>query len=303
MHTRIKLRWIGLLGALALLLAGAQLWASDDDGPYTSDNPISGTVVQISWRGDDLFVQLDVNSDGTGDLWVKIKHEAQIVDPQGNPLGFEAIQVGVQLTITHYKYEHNYYEAYRVVVGEGSSSSGQTSGQKPIQGKVTQVFKFGDDFFIGLDTNGDGKENIRVKIKHNARIVDSQGNPLGFDAIQPGVTVTLVAYKLDDDGYYEAWHLIVGETASATPAAGEPLKGQVLEIISFGDDLFVRLDANGDGLEDYPVKIDKDTLIVDPQGNPLDRSTIQVGVQLTVTEYQFKAEDGYYEAKRVVVGS
>jgi len=297
-YTFKKFSWIGLLGALALLLVAPQaLGSDDDDSPPQSANPITGTVVQLSWRGDDLFVQLDVNADGTGDLWVKIKHKTIIVDPQGNPLGLEAIQVGVQLTVTHYKIEHGYYEAYRVVVGAGTSTP---LGQQPIQGKVLKTFWFGDDFFVSLDTDSDGQMDLRVKIKKGAIIADPQGNRLGFEAIQPGVTLTLISYKLDDDGYYEAWHVIVGEMAATTPPAGQPLVGVVLEVIPFGDDLFVRLDADGDGQEDYPVKIDEKTVIVDPDGNPLDRSAITVGVKLTVTEYQLK--DGYYEAKHVIVG-
>jgi hypothetical protein len=67
-------------------------------------------------------------------------------------------------------------------------------------------------------------------------------------------------------------------------------------------ELAVRLDADGDGLEDFPVKIDQSTVITDPQGNPLGFEGIQKGVTLTVTEYEFKADDGYYEAQRVVVG-
>jgi hypothetical protein len=120
---------------------------------------------------------------------------------------------------------------------------------------------------------------------------------LPLDAIKPGVVITLIAYKLDDEGYYEAWHVIVGEAAAPTL---QPLVGIVLEVLSLGDDLFVRLDANGDGKEDFPVKISKSAQIVDLQGKPLDRSSIVKGVRLTITQYELK--DGYYEAKRVIVG-
>jgi len=395
---------IGLLGALLLALGWVGgVGASPDDSPSSSGNPITGVVVLLSWQGDDLFVQLDTNDDGQGELWVKISDSTLIVDPDGNPLPISAIQVGVRITVTHYEFEHGYYEAKRVVVGTTSSTSGSASAPcpdpiqgvvtqatwlgddffvqldtnsdgtpevrakikrsaliedpqgnvltmndirpgvtltlvnykldddgyyeawrvivgevdpttiscgssgtstsatgQPIQGTVVRTFWFGDDFFVGLDTNSDGQEDIRVKIKHNARITDPQGNPLGFEAIRPGVTLTLIGYKLDDDGYYEAWHVIVGEAqTSSQPPTDQPIRGTVLEVVPFGDDLFVRLDADGDGLEDYPVKIDSKAVIVDPNGNPVDRSTIQVGVTLTVTEYTFK--DGYYEAKRVVV--
>nr|BAL58781.1 hypothetical protein HGMM_OP2C329 [Candidatus Acetothermum autotrophicum] len=261
--------------------------------------PITGTVVQLWWAKDDLFVQLDTNNDTRADVLVEIEQKTQIVDVNNNPLPISAIVVGVTLTVTHYKWDDDgYYEAYRVVVG--TASTGQppaTSAQQPIKGVVLQTLKFGDDFFVALDTNGDNQPDARVKIKSRAIITDPAGNRLSFDAIKPGVTITLVAYKLDDEGYYEAWHVIVGETS--TPVL-QPLVGIVLEVLSFGDDLFVRLDANGDGKEDFPVKISKSTTIVDPQGKSLDRSSIVKGVRLTITQYELK--NGYYEAKHVIVG-
>lgn len=261
--------------------------------------PITGTVVQLWWAKDDLFVQLDTNNDTRADVLVEIERKTQIVDVNNNPLPISAIVVGVTLTVTHYKWDDDgYYEAYRVVVGAGGAGQPPAaSAQQPIKGVVLQTLKFGDDFFVALDTNGDNQPDARVKIKSRAIITDPAGNRLSFDAIKPGVTITLVAYKLDDEGYYEAWHVIVGETS--TPVL-QPLVGIVLEVLSFGDDLFVRLDANGDGKEDFPVKISKSTTIVDPQGKSLDRSSIVKGVRLTVTRYELK--NGYYEAKYVIVG-
>lgn len=262
--------------------------------------PITGTVVQLSWRGDDLFVWLDMNGDQRSNALVKIEHKTQIVDSNNKPVPITAITVGVTLTITHYKWDDDgYYEAYRVIVG--AAGAGQPPvfppTMQPITGTVVQAFWFGDDFFVALDINSDSQADLRVKIKHHAIITDPNGNRLSFDAIKPGVVITLVAYKFDDDGYYEAWQVIVGHVA--TPAL-QALVGVVLDVIVFGDDLLVRLDANNDGKEDFPVKISKSTQIVDPQGRPLDRSVIAKGVRLTITHYELK--NGYYEAKRVIVG-
>jgi len=282
--------YMGMLAVLIGLAFGVVSWAQA---------PITGTVVQIFWRGDDLFVWLDTNSDQKADVLVKIEHKTQIVDGTNKPVPLTAITVGVVLTVTHYKWDDDgYYEAYRVVVG--ATSAGQppvAPTQQPIKGTVIQTFWFGDDFFVALDVNSDGQPDLRVKIKHHAIITDPAGNRVGFDAIKPGAVITLVAYKLEDDGYYEVWHVIVGETS--TPAL-QPLVGTVLEVLSLGDDLFVRLDANGDGKEDYPVKIGKSTQIVDSQGKPVDRSAIVKGVRLTITHYELK--NGYYEAKHVIVG-
>jgi len=280
---------VGLLAVWIGLAWGSWAWAQQA--------PITGTVVQLWWAKDDLFVQLDTNNDTRADLLVKIEHKTQIVDVNNKPLPLSAIVVGVTLTVTHYEWDDDgYYEAYRVVVG--AASPGQSPpAQQPIKGTVLQTFQFGDDFFVALDINSDNQPDIRVKIKSRAVVTDPAGNSLPLDAIKPGVVITLIAYKLDDEGYYEAWHVIVGEAAAPTL---QPLVGIVLEVLSLGDDLFVRLDANGDGKEDFPVKISKSAQIVDLQGKPLDRSSIVKGVRLTITQYELK--DGYYEAKRVIVG-
>ena len=212
----------GLLGALLLVLGWVGgVGASPDDSPSSSGNPITGVVVLLSWQEDDLFVQLDTNDDGQGELWVKISDSTLIVDPDGNPLSISAIQVGVRITVTHYEFEHGYYEAKRVVVETTSSGSGGTSAPcpDPIQGVVTQATWLGEDFFVRLDTDHDGTPETRAKIKRSALIEDPQGNVLTMNDIQPGVTLTLVNYKLDDDGYYEAWRVIVGEVDPTTKSS------------------------------------------------------------------------------------
>ncbi len=287
MITKIKL----LMLVIGFIMIGWVAWAQV---------PIVGTVVQMWWAKDDLFVQLDTNADQRADILVKIEHKTRIVDSANRPLPITAITVGVTLTITHYKWDDDgYYKAYRIVVGTTSTGQPPTvpPRQQVIKGTVIQAFWFGDDFFVALDVDRDGQPDLRVKIKHHALITDPAGNRLSFEAIQVGVVLTLVAYKLDDDGYYEAWHVIVGETSTSTL---QPLVGIVLDVIVFGDDLLVRLDANNDGKEDFPVKISKSTQIVDSQGKPVDRSAIVQGVRLTVTHYKMK--NGYYEAKHVIVG-
>jgi len=294
----LAMRALHRVGLLTALIIGV-VWVVSQTGWAQAQAPITGTVMQLWWAKDDLFVQLDTNNDTRADVLVKIEHKTQIVDVNNNPLPMSAITVGVTLTVTRYKWDDDgYYEAYRVIVGAASTGQPPAApAQQPIKGTVLQTLKFGDDFFVALDTNGDNQPDARVKIKSRAIITDPAGNTLPLDAIKPGVIITLIAYKLDDEGYYEAWHVIVGETS--TPAL-QPLVGTVLEVLSFGDDLFVRLDANGDGKEDFPVKVGKSAQIVDPQGKALDRSAIVKGVRLTVTQYELK--NGYYEAKYVIVG-
>ncbi len=328
--TRRALRWAGLLGVLALLwTVGCLPLFADDDGddghPYGyGTQPFGGKVVQVSWRGDDFFVWLDVTGDSTGDVWVKIKEEAIVRLPNGAvvPLwqAADQIRVGTSLTVVRWKLEHGYYEAYEVIVGQlpggsptpppglpvGAPGAPPAPAAPSVQGTVTVATWFGDDFFVGLDTNGDGRADVQVKIKRTARIVDPQGNPLGFDAIRPGVTLTLVGYKLDDDGYYEAWHVIVGRPQAAPggpPATGAqpPLTGRVLQVIPFVDDLLIWLDADDDRTPDYPVRVTPKTQITDPQGNPLGRDVIQVGVRLRVERYTYVVDSQYYDAHKIVV--
>jgi hypothetical protein len=126
---------VGLLAVWIGLAWGSWAWAQQA--------PITGTVVQLWWAKDDLFVQLDTNNDTRADLLVKIEHKTQIVDVNNKPLPLSAIVVGVTLTVTHYKWDDaGYYEAYRVVVG--AASPGQSPpAQQPIKGTVLQTFKFG----------------------------------------------------------------------------------------------------------------------------------------------------------------
>jgi len=115
-----------------------------------------------------------------------------------------------------------------------------------------------------------------------------------------------VGYKLDDDGYYEAWHVIVGQPQAAPggpPATGAqpPLTGRVLQVIPFADDLLLWLDADDDRTPDYPVRVTPKTQITDPQGNPLGRDAIRVGVRLKVERYTYIADSKYYDAHKIVV--
>lgn len=297
-----RLPLLALLLTALLLASSPAVWA-DGESPAPAVNPVSGTVVQISWLGEDLFAQLDLNGDGQGDAWAKIGPDTQISDTQGTTLSREVITVGVIITLTDYKQDHGYYEAERIIVDGQNSGSGQGAATATIQGKVIQAFSFGDDLFVGLDTGGDGRSDTRVKVVHHAIIADPGGQRLAEDAIQPGVQLTLISYKRDSEGYLRAFHVIVG-LASASGGGGlppnAPISGRVSELRALGDDLFLWLDANGDGTPDFPVKLSPQTLIVDRQGRSLGRGALQVGIKLSVSLFELK--DGYYEAKRVIVG-
>jgi len=290
-----------LLTALLLSFSPA-VWA-DGEKSALPVNPVSGTVVQISWLGEDLFAQLDLNGNGQGDAWAKIGPETKISDPQGTALSREAITVGVIITLTDYKQEHGYYEAKRIIVDGQNSGSGQGAATATIQGEVIQAFSFGDDLFVGLDTGGDGQSDTRVKVVHHAIIADPAGKRLAENAIQSGVKLTLISYKRDSEGYLRAFHVIVG-LASTSGGGGLPpnaaISGSIIELRALGDDLFLWIDANGDGTPDFPVKLSPQTLIVDRQGRSRERGALQVGIKLSVSLFELK--DGYYEAKRVIVG-
>lgn len=295
----------GLAVVLALVLPpelGAGVRASAGEGygrEYYEGSAMAGTVVALSHRGDDLFVQLDTNGDGQGEVWVEIDRETWILDAARNRLPRTAIGTGVDLVVSHYERERGYYEARRVVVGSPWPAGGPPA-RKPLSGRVLQVFPFGDGLFLALDTDGDGQGDARVRLGAAAIVTDPAGKRLGPERLRPGETLTLVVYGRGDDGYYRARHVIVGgRSGRTTPGGSDPLKGAVLEVIPLGRDLFVRLDADGDGQEDYPVWIGEQTRIQDVQGRRSDPGRVRRGVKLTVPAYRL--EEGYYRAMEVVV--
>lgn len=73
------------------------------------------------------------------------------------------------------------------------------------------------------------------------------------------------------------------------------LVAKVVQVIHVGDDVFVQLDTNGDGNADALLKLDPDDQVFGPQGQPLTRDQLQVGMDLTVSLAKLDEETGYYE--------
>lgn len=97
-----------LLLALAIF---SPLLLSQAEAP----EPIEGIVVDITQIGNDVFVQLDLNEDGKGEVWVKLADV--ILDMLGNALTPNDIALGARLKlITYQKNETGFIEAQKVVV-------------------------------------------------------------------------------------------------------------------------------------------------------------------------------------------
>ena len=116
-------------------------------------------------------------------------------------------------------------------------------------------------------------------------------------ALLIGLALLLIAAPLaladDDDD---------GDDDGDDEQSGAPLTvivGEVTQASQRGDDLFVQLDASGDGNGDVWIKIDDDTVLINPQGQRVSSDVVTVGTTLSVTDYEY--EDAYYEAYRIVV--
>lgn len=105
-------------------------------GESASMPPVEGVVVNIAEIGSDFFVQLDLDFDGEGDVWVKIV--AAISDVQGNALSEADIQISVRLRVMEYQEsEAGFLEATIVVVV--SDVADDNGGNNDTENVVTLV--------------------------------------------------------------------------------------------------------------------------------------------------------------------
>ena len=71
----------------------------------TAPVTIVGQVVMLTQWGNSLYMQLDLNVDGVGDIWVKVMHKVFISDSEGNALDIAAIELGDYVQITKYYWD------------------------------------------------------------------------------------------------------------------------------------------------------------------------------------------------------
>lgn len=84
-------------------------------GESASMPPLEGIVVNVAEIGSDFFVQLDLDLDGEGDVWIKVVDS--ILDGQGNVLSEVDIQIGGRLRVMEYQEsEAGFLDATIVVV-------------------------------------------------------------------------------------------------------------------------------------------------------------------------------------------
>ncbi len=286
-----------------LAVGAASAWASPKGFP--TGTPITGTVTWTAWRGDDLYVEVDVNRDGRGDVWFKVEHRAAVVDGDGRPLGLSAVGTGTSVTATAYEFDDGYYEVYRLVVG--TAAAGAEPGAF-LSGTVQQSFSFGDHIFVSLAAPS-GASAITAKIRRNALVADRQGKRLALDEIRPGRTLTLAGYRLDRDGYYEVWHVIVEDAGTpASPGSPTaPVEGEVVDRIEMAGALFLRLvvaspaSGGSDAGERVVVeaRLGPSARLLDPSGRTVSREAVQRGSRLRLSRYE--PNGGYLEVSEAVV--
>jgi len=66
-----------------------------------SQEELEGEVVNLAQVGSDFFVQLDLDGDNEGDVWIKLNED--ITDTAGNPVEFEDIGIGVRIRVIEYQ--------------------------------------------------------------------------------------------------------------------------------------------------------------------------------------------------------
>jgi len=286
---------------IALLFGFTLVARADNGGPSGPQTPIEGTVVSIS-QVDDLFLLLDTNGDGTGDIWIKIEHDGQLLDEAGQSISPSSIVLGMLLTLTRYDFEGSYYEVSQAVV-----SQGEPKGNVGLSGQIVLAFPFGNTTVLSLDFNRDGQADTVVKVNRHGLITDMQGQLLGPNTLQVGKILSIVSHTLDSEGGILAWHVIVGDAEMTAPALPTVL-GVVAQQYDLAGFRYLLLDDNS-GLavaQNYldsggliPIQLDGQTLLQDPEGQLLSFDKIQIGTSLDVRDYEFV--EGYFKAKRVVI--
>jgi len=283
------LRAFGAL--LGVLVIGVGAWA--DSGPLAPQNPISGRVVEIS-QVEELFLHLDTDGDGQGDIWAKIENDSTLVDVDGQPLSPSDIALGTLVLLTSYKFEGKFYEIIQAVVGEG-----ELSGNGALSGHIVDTFPFGENVYVNLDTDSDGLGDLAVKVKRTGLMTDASGRATSSDTLQPGVRLQIISFALDADGFFVTWHVIIGAAENAGPSPMPLVAGTLVERHTLGGVVFARLDNDGDGLGELPVRLSAQTQLSATSGTALTLEDAQLGTQVEVLRYTFV--EGYYETFQGVI--
>lgn len=293
--------------SVALIALSVLLAARADDSGKSDQHPISGRVVQVSQVAD-LFVHLDIDGDGRGDLWAKLEAgKSELVDALGYPAASTEIEVGVFLTLTDYEYEDGYYKIKRAVIGQS-----QPQGTSELGGIILAAFSFGEHTLALLDLDDDRQGDLSLKVKHTGLILDPQGNFLDESSLRPGVRLRALSWQLDADGLWATWHAVVGEGALSVLVYPK-VEGTVRERYELGGVIYVllaqrpgaggpRLQSRGPNDPDaaLAVRLGPGARVQDEAGKALSLADVQAGVVLSVLQYTVR--EGYFDTQLAVVG-
>ncbi len=90
-----------LLLLFAVVIAVTSPFSPTVPAQDSQNDPLEGEVVNLAQVGSDFFVQLDLDDDGEGDVWVKLIEG--ITDTAGNSVEFEDIGLGTRIRVIEYQ--------------------------------------------------------------------------------------------------------------------------------------------------------------------------------------------------------
>jgi hypothetical protein len=194
--------------ALASALVGALLFGglSAENNPQ----PFAGIVTELSQFDDGLFVHLDLNGNGQGDLWVKVLSKASIQDEDGNDLSLYEIEAGSILIIVNYSPKDSYYESDQVTLIVPKADD------KPFLGDVLQIEKDQKDLnalSVLLNVNGDQKGDTWLRVTSDTTLKDGTGNEISSDEIVVGAVMIAITFE-SKDSYLDLSEAVVVQTSS-----------------------------------------------------------------------------------------
>lgn len=153
---------------------------------------LMGTVLQIIQAGDDLFLKLDINNDGSSDALLKLGLNDTVSNAQGQKIKASDISEGMVISAAATQDSNGYYEPIE-------SRASTTTSQTALSGTVIQVYQLGDTVIAELDTDGDGISDLKVRLEDRDTVLDENGNSVALDSLMAGSQITIPAYRYDNE--------------------------------------------------------------------------------------------------------
>lgn len=126
------------------------------DGTSANQQPaLSGTVTEVSQddSGREVYVLLDTDGDGVGDVRVKLESGDTVLGPDGQPIDLSQLTPGSVITVAAYRYdsENGVFEA------ESAQNDAKSSSDNAMSEEDAQGDQGSDD--SQDDASGDGQDD------------------------------------------------------------------------------------------------------------------------------------------------